>query len=151
MLKGDPKSEDWEALIGDPSYHNVVLLSKAKLILKCCFNFLYQLSNSTCTIVSSGYMQVHQGIEEHEYYYKIAKARDPLFYTKYLHYIDKLQQLMYNSFFNIICRLQSDKNFRIDDTIVRQRDNAINEAATWVMREQIHNNFQLPLSIEQKI
>merc|ERR1711884_457912 len=46
MLKCDPKSEDWKAIIGDPSYHTINSKSDAIDMLSCCIDFLHQMSNS---------------------------------------------------------------------------------------------------------
>lgn len=134
MIKGNPKTEYWEALMGDPSCHSVVSSSGARLMLKSCFNFLNWLSDSSSTISSSGFWRAHHGINDNKFYFKQSKFRDLHFYTKYLRFRDLLQQLMYNSFFDGICNLESDKRFRIINAIVKKRDNAIDKAAIWVTR-----------------
>ena len=150
MLKCDPKSEDWKAIIGDPSYHTVNSKSDATDMLSCCIDFLHRMSDSDRTVASAGYIRVKEGIERNRYKFEQAQQRDPLFYTKFIHYVDSMHQLMFDDFFEQILELRSNETFQIDSKIVNDRNRSIDEAITWVRRLQLHN-FALPPEIEHKI
>ena len=67
------------------------------------------------------------------------QALDPSFLTKWIHSVNRIQQIMFWIFFNRICNLQDGNLFRFDNNIVVICDQTINNLDNMVtmQREQI--------------